>query len=131
MANFTDDKIKAVWQNAKTVANYDANKFRQDVCGAWIGWDSYGKETSLGWEVDHILPVSKGGTDHTTNLRALNWQNNRSKADDFPSYKTAVTADGEKNVAKESQLTVNDTTLKQLKELYPNSQYLKNLTIKS
>jgi hypothetical protein len=131
MANFTDDKIKAVWQNAKTVENYDASKYRQDVCGAWMAWDSYGKETSFGWEVDHALPVAKDGTDHSDNLRAMNWQNNRSKADDFPDYKTAVTADGEKNVSSVKQLTINDATLKRLKELYPSNHYLKNVTIKS
>lgn len=40
MANFTDDKT--VWQNARTVDNYDPNKFRQDACGAWMAWDNYG-----------------------------------------------------------------------------------------
>ena len=32
MANFTDDKKKAVWQNAKTVDKFDPDKFRQDAC---------------------------------------------------------------------------------------------------
>ena len=61
----------------------------------------------------------------------MNWQNNRSKGEDFPSYRTAVTADGDKNISSEKELTVNDATLKRLKKLYPNNQYLKNVTIKS
>lgn len=131
MANFTDEKIKTVWQSARTIENYDSNKYRQDICGAWIAWDSYGKESTLGWEIDHALPEAKGGTDHTDNLRAMNWQNNRSKGDDFPSYRTTVTADGDKNISSEKELTINEVTLKRLKELYPNNQYLKNVTIKS
>ena len=130
MANFSDDKIKTVWQNAKTVDNYDPSKYRQDVCGAWIAWDSYGKEAKFGWEIDHALPVAKGGTDHTNNLRALHWQNNRSKADDFPSYKSALTADGEQNIESIKEFTVNETTLKQLKEIYPNNRYLTNVGTK-
>jgi len=130
MANFTDDKIKTVWQNAKTVDNFDPNKFRQDVCGAWMAWDNYGKETAIGWEVDHVLPVSKGGTDHTDNLRAMHWQNNRSKADDFPTYKSAVTAKEKENIASVNELTINSPTLKQLKQLYPNNNYLATVETK-
>jgi len=130
MANFTDDKIKTVWQNAKTVDNFDPNKFRQDVCGAWMAWDNYAKETAIGWEVDHVLPVSKGGTDHTDNLRAMHWQNNRSKADDFPTYKSAVTAKEKENIASVNELTINSPTLKQLKQLYPNNNYLATVETK-
>lgn len=128
MGNFTDEKIKTVWESSTAVDGYDGNKFRKDVCGAWIAWESYGKETALGWEIDHALPISKGGTDHAFNLRAMNWANNRSKADDFPTYKTAVTSNEEKNVSSEKQLTVSDSTLKQLKEIYPNNQFIKSLS---
>lgn len=127
MANFTDDKIKAVWEKAIPVENYDKSKYRKDVCGAWIAWESYGKESDLGWEVDHALPVAKGGTDHSDNLRAMNWQNNRSKADDFPKYNSAVTSDNDKNVKSEKSLTIGDDTLSNLKALYPNNQTLNKL----
>ena len=119
MATFSDDKIKTVWQNATTVEDTDPNKYRQDVCGAWMAWDNYGKQSPLGWEIDHILPVAKGGTDHTDNLRALQWENNKSKADDFPTYKSAVTAEDLKNVSSVKQFTVHETTIRQLKKIYP------------
>jgi len=35
----------------------------------------------MGWEVDHIKPSNKGGSDATINLQALNTSVNRSKGD--------------------------------------------------
>jgi len=38
----------------------------------------------MGWEIDHIVPVSRNGTDNLSNLQPLQWQNNRLKGDKFP-----------------------------------------------
>lgn len=130
MANFTDDKKKAVWQNAKTVDKFDPDKFRQDACSAWMAWDNFGLVTTIGWCIDHTLPVAKGGTDHTDNLRAMHWENNRSKADDFPTYKSAVTAKEKENIPSVQELTIHDTALRKLKELYPNNNSLATVETK-
>jgi 5-methylcytosine-specific restriction endonuclease McrA len=45
---------------------------------------SYGKTTPQGWEVDHLKPKSKGGTDDLNNLNPTQWLENRQKSDKFP-----------------------------------------------
>ena len=53
-----------------------------------------------GWEIDHLKPVVLGGTDDIENLNALQWQNNRSKGDDYPNFTTTVQAEDNTNVEK-------------------------------
>lgn len=125
MPNFTDDKIQAVWDKAKTVDGANKNEWRKDACEAWIYKEHYGKETDYGWEADHILPVAKGGTDHTDNLRAFHWKNNRSKADDFPVYFSAITSSENKNIENAEEKTINKETIAKLKLLYPDKNYIK------
>ena len=43
--------------------------------------NSYGKNTAMGWDIDHIKPTSKGGKDTINNLQALNSSINRQKGD--------------------------------------------------
>lgn len=79
---FTGLQKAIVWLNATVIPGKDIALWRQDKCGAHMYWHDYGKsDSTYGWEVDHILPIRIGGTDDTTNLQALHWQNNRSKGD--------------------------------------------------
>lgn len=134
MGNFTDDKIRTIWNKSIIVEKItvdgkeikiDTNRYRQDACNAWIEWGEYGNETDFGWEIDHILPEAKNGTDHTDNLRPFHWKNNRKKSDDFPDYTQAITSNSNKNKEVEYGKTVNESTLQKLKQIYPNSPYLK------
>lgn len=75
--SFSESIIQQVWEKATIVHAYDSRVWRKDRCGAWIGRSYYGDRNSqYGWEVDHIVPVSREGSDELSNLRPLHWENN-------------------------------------------------------
>ena len=85
---FDEATIEAVWQ--KAVMDDDFPGYRKDVCGATMLRSRYGKTEQWGWEIDHVKPVAKGGTDDLNNLQPLQWENNRHKGDDFPDWNCKV-----------------------------------------
>lgn len=111
--------IDKVWDKASIVDGYNKEIIRKDACGAWIIKNNYGiRDSIFGWEIDHVYPESLGGGNEIENLRAMQWENNVSKGDDFPSYKSKVQAEGSKNVYKEKQYTINDELRMKLEALY-------------
>lgn len=116
---FSQEDINRAWATATKVDNFDPAQFRKDACGAWIIRSHYGQRDSIyGWEIDHVFPQSLGGGNDEANLRAMHWENNLSKGDDYPSYKVVVQSEGNKNVRKEGQFAVNESLQEQLKTLY-------------
>jgi len=73
--------LSAIWAKALVDSNNDPNVFRKDVYGAWIAWAQYGQTSKYGWEVDHIVPIARGGSEELGNLQPLHWENNRRKSD--------------------------------------------------
>jgi len=71
-----------VWSKAKKIRGKDPSQYRQDAYGNPLYYSSYGKSSSMGWEVDHIKPKSKGGSDSTMNLQVLKTDVNRGKGSD-------------------------------------------------
>ena len=55
---------------------------RKDAFGRSMALHDFGKKNDNGWEIDHIIPVSKGGTDDLSNLQPLHWKSNMSKGED-------------------------------------------------
>ena len=83
--------IDAVWRKAKIIDGCNPDFLRQDPCDSWIEYTAYGDNTEngVGWEIDHIKPVSENGTDDLDNLQPLQWENNRHKGDNWPKWKCA------------------------------------------
>jgi len=76
-----NEQIRKVWEKAKPVRGKDPAQYRQDPYGNLMRFSSYGKDTKLGWGIDHIKPISKGGSDAIRNLQALSTRVNREKGD--------------------------------------------------
>lgn len=119
--NFSEDILNLLWEKASKVDGLDEHMYRKDACGALIMRDKYGKINPYGWVIDHIFPQKLGGDDNPQNLRVMHYLNNNSKADDYPSYMTAVIFNGQKNIPLERNVTVNQKRRQLLKEIYPNA----------
>lgn len=96
---FTDQEISAVWAKGKIVSNNEQNVWRKDECDAWIKRSEHGNRNSTyGWEIDHIKPKDQGGSDNLSNLRPLQWENNAAKSSGR--LVCVVTSSGTNNVKK-------------------------------
>lgn len=93
--------IDIIWEKAHDVPGYDKNRWRKDFAGAWIQKDQIGIQSDFGWEIDHLVPISAGGSDDLSNLAPLHWKNNETKGTNTPIFKTSISSDGIKNIYSE------------------------------
>lgn len=133
MANFSTSQIQEIWQKATTVEGCDPNQYRKDAAGAWIAFSEYGKDTQLGWNIDHVVPQALFSTDakpsavsNSVNLRPMHWLNNQSKGNDFPVYKVKVTSSGNRNIDCYKKLFVNEDLFRQLYNFYNMRNFINN-----
>lgn len=98
-----------------------------DACGAWIHYvDFENHESDFGWDIDHVYPISKLRLlkvprelwNHVTNIRAMHWKNNQSKANAFPTYITKVQSEGEKNIESERTFYIEESLQYSLRCLF-------------
>lgn len=107
LKEWSEDQIKEVWNKGIIVPGYDPTQYRKDIAEAWMVYAQYGNiKSDFGWEIDHIRPQSMNGPDFISNLQPLQWQNNRSKGDDYPYCDFVVTSIGERNVVSKKRLKV-------------------------
>ena len=70
-------KKNPVWNKAARVRGKNATKYCRDPYGNEIYYRSYGKNSPKGWQIDHIKPKSRRGSDALRNLQALKSSVNR------------------------------------------------------
>lgn len=80
-----------VWNKCESVENLSAKEFRKDIYGNIIKKDQYGKRNKLGWTIDHIQPLARGGSRDPDNLQALQHEENTAKGNQYP-YNPATPA---------------------------------------
>ena len=69
----------SVWDKGDKVRGKNPDLYRRDELGNIIYYPSYGKDSEMGWQIDHIKPKAKGGGDNLGNLRPLQSDANRQK----------------------------------------------------
>lgn len=71
-----------VWNKGKKIKGFNCKEWRLDTYDNIIRYSSFGKHTNediYGWQQDHIIPSSKGGSDYLHNLQPLISNINESK----------------------------------------------------
>lgn len=74
---FSDTMIQAVWEKGSLLPGQAPDVWRRDEYNNVIGRHHYGdRHSAYGWEIHHLTPEARGGTDDYANLAPLHWRKN-------------------------------------------------------
>ena len=104
-----------------------------DYAGRKMILDNYGKDNlDTGWNIDHVIPLSKGGTNQKENLQCTNCKTNRIKGNQIEwkdenmnfkltklKNKNTVVKVNEINEKKDYNLNEDELAIKIFKKKYP------------
>lgn len=79
--NFTPERVQEVWDKGRTIPRKDSDLYRRDSMDNELYRYAYGKHGDMSWQVDHKVPVAKGGSDNLRNLQPLQSDANAEKGD--------------------------------------------------
>lgn len=66
-----------VWLKGHLIPGRDPAEWRRDDFQMPLRFSEWGnRDSSFGWEIDHITPKKHGGGDEIDNLRPLQWEIN-------------------------------------------------------
>ena len=71
-----------LWQN-----EFGLKTKAQDFAGREIHKDEYGTGSKYSWDIDHIRPLAKNGSDSVDNMQIVHQETNDEKGDLFPTFK--------------------------------------------
>jgi hypothetical protein len=122
MSNWTEEIIEKVWKKGEIVKSFTKEKYRKDIAGAWMVRSEYGNQDSIyGWQIDHKIPSAKKGSHSICNLQPMQWNNNQTKDDNFPSFETSITSKEKSNIVKTQSWKYNNQSITELKLCTPKA----------
>ena len=74
----SDKQVQKVWNHARVSPGKNPYYYRISHDGVLVYRHSR-KYTSMSWHIDHVKPISKGGSDHLRNLRVMSALGNLKK----------------------------------------------------
>ena len=77
--NHSKNIKEKLWNKADTIDGKNPKLYRLDPAGNKIYYHSYGKDSEMGWQKNHIKAPSKGGSDDIINLQVLQTECNKKK----------------------------------------------------
>ena len=79
---WSEQEKLSVWLKGSTILGYSPSEFRTDKYNGVMQYSKHGnRNDKMGWEIDHIIPVARDGSDNYNNLQPLTWEHNLAKGD--------------------------------------------------